>query len=102
MTEAKDDIALIVERQLGDVKEAQTQYLAIAEGREVHPAVLQQQVVATNVTTLEVIPNQENAVPPGTPAAPMGTVPIAIKISLAVVVLLVCLLIKQRLQQESD
>ena len=41
MIEANEDIALVADRQIRDVEEGQAQAKAIAEGREVHPAVLE-------------------------------------------------------------
>jgi len=38
MIEANEDIALVTERQIRDVEQAQAQAKAIAEGREEHPA----------------------------------------------------------------
>ena len=39
MIEANEDIALVTERQVRDVEQAQAQAKAIAEGREEHPAL---------------------------------------------------------------
>ena len=41
MIEANEDIALVTDRQIRDVEQGQAQATAIAEGREVHPAVLE-------------------------------------------------------------
>ena len=41
MIEANEDIALVTDRQIRDVEQGQAQAKAIAEGREVHPAVLE-------------------------------------------------------------
>ena len=41
MIEANEDITLVTERQMRDVEEGQSQAKAIAEGREVHPALLE-------------------------------------------------------------
>ncbi len=41
MIEANEDIALVTDRQVRDVEQGQAQATAIAEGREVHPAVLE-------------------------------------------------------------
>ena len=46
MIEANDDITLVTEQQLRDVEQGQAQAKAIAEGREVHPALLAQQQTA--------------------------------------------------------
>ena len=43
MIEANENISLKVEQQLRDVEEGQAQAKAIAEGREIHPALLAQQ-----------------------------------------------------------
>ena len=48
MIEANEDITLVTEQQLRDVEKGQAQAKAIAEGREVHPALLAQQQTATN------------------------------------------------------
>ena len=48
MIEANEDIALKVEQQLRDVEEGQAQAKAIAEGREIHPALLAQQQTTTD------------------------------------------------------
>ena len=42
MLEANEDITLITDRQLRDVEQGQDQARAIAEGREIHPALLAQ------------------------------------------------------------
>lgn len=41
MIEANEDIALVTDRQIRDVEQGQAQAKAIAEGREVHPALLE-------------------------------------------------------------
>ena len=43
MIEANEDITLVTEQQLRDVEHGQAQAKAIAEGREIHPALLAQQ-----------------------------------------------------------
>ena len=48
MIEANEDITLVTERQMRDVEEGQSQAKAIAEGREVHPAILEAE--ATSAT----------------------------------------------------
>ncbi len=47
MVEANEDISIVVERQVHDVEVAKAQATAIAEGREVHPAVLAAQAQAS-------------------------------------------------------
>ena len=42
MIEANEDISLVTERQVRDVEQATEQAKAIAEGREIHPALLAQ------------------------------------------------------------
>ena len=42
MIEANEDISLVTEQQLRDVEQGQAQAKAIAEGREIHPALLAQ------------------------------------------------------------
>lgn len=49
MIEANEDIALKVEQQLRDVEEGQAQAKAIAEGREIHPAILARQQAVSNL-----------------------------------------------------
>ena len=49
MIEANEDISLKVEQQLHDVEEGQAQAKAIAEGREIHPALLAQQQSASDL-----------------------------------------------------
>ena len=51
MIEANDDITLVTEQQLRDVEQGQAQAKAIAEGREVHPALLAQQQGASAIDT---------------------------------------------------
>ena len=51
MIEANEDISLKVEQQLRDVEDGQAQAKAIAEGREVHPALLAQPQTAPNLDT---------------------------------------------------
>ena len=48
MIEANEDITLVTEQQLRDVEQGQAQAKAIAEGREIHPALLAQQQTAPN------------------------------------------------------
>ena len=43
MIEANEDITLVTEQQLRDVEHGQAQAKAIAEGQEIHPALLAQQ-----------------------------------------------------------
>ena len=49
MIEANEDITLIADRQLHDVEQAQAQAKAIAEGREIHPALLAQQQTTSDL-----------------------------------------------------
>lgn len=42
MIEANEDITLVTEQQIRDVEQGQAQAKAIAEGREIHPALLAQ------------------------------------------------------------
>lgn len=49
MIEANEDIALIADRQLHDVEQGQAQAKAIAEGREIHPALLAQQQTTADI-----------------------------------------------------
>ena len=51
MIEANEDIGLKVEQQFRDVEEGQAQAKAIAEGREIHPALLAQQQTASDLDT---------------------------------------------------
>ena len=104
MIEANEDISLVVEQQTRDLRESRQQYQDVLEGRTVHPAMLMQQMVVTNATTLEVIPSPQNEeAPSGTPAAPLGTVPLAFKLALGVGFIVACLLIRHWLmQRESD
>ena len=50
MIEANEDITLVTEQQLRDVEQGQAQAKAIAEGREVHPALLAQQSEVSDYT----------------------------------------------------
>ena len=43
MIEANEDITLVTEQQVRDVEQGQAQARAIAEDREIHPALLAQQ-----------------------------------------------------------
>lgn len=49
MIEANEDISLVTEQQLRDVEQGQAQAKAIAEGREIHPALLAQQQTSTDL-----------------------------------------------------
>ena len=51
MIEANEDITLVTEQQLRDVEQGQAQAKAIAEGREIHPALLAQQQTAPAIDT---------------------------------------------------
>ena len=61
MIEANEDITLVTEQQIRDVEQGQAQARAIAEGREVHPAILAAQAEA------------DNAPPPDTAALPAAS-----------------------------
>ena len=49
MIEANEDITLVTEQQIRDVEQGQAQAKAIAEGREVHPALLAQQQTTSDL-----------------------------------------------------
>ena len=71
MIEANEDISLVTERQMRDVEQGQAQAKAIAEGREVHPAVLETEA-ATPPPTLDVAAQVTQTIqpPPGPPPDP--------------------------------
>ncbi len=53
MIEANEDITLVTDRQIRDVEQAQAQAKAIAEGREVHPALLEAASSASGPTPVD-------------------------------------------------
>ena len=62
MIEANEDISLVTERQLRDVEQAQAQAKAIAEGREVHPALLEAASSASGPTPVDLsLPSAQTA-----------------------------------------
>ena len=52
MIEANEDITLVAEQQVRDVEQGMAQAKAIAEGREIHPALLAQQQADSPVNQL--------------------------------------------------
>ena len=100
MIEANEDISLIADRQLHDVEQAEAQAKAIAEGREIHPAILAQQHTASDLNvsqqvetaaqTLQPAPVQ----PPSDPEATFRHVRLAIVAIIALILLI--LWIRQR------
>ncbi len=97
MIEANEDISLVTEQQIRDVEQGQAQARAIAEGREVHPAILAAQAEADNApppdmaalpaTSAHTI--QRPATPPPDPDAAVRH----IRLSIAAVVVLVLFLL---------
>ena len=95
MIEANEDISLTVERQLHDVEQGQAQARAIAEGREVHPAILAAQAEVDYVpppqetAAIETHTIQRPAGPPPDPDAAMRH----LRLSIAAVVVLALFLL---------
>jgi hypothetical protein len=96
MIEANEDISLTVERQLNDVEQGQAQARAIAEGREVHPAILAAQAEAdyappppVEATVVAAHTVQRPAGPPPDPDAAMRH----LRLSIAAVVVLALFLL---------
>jgi len=96
MIEANENISLVTERQMHDVEQGQAQARAIAEGREVHPAVLAAQAEASfaapqqaSSTALPAAQSiQRPAVPPPDPEKSMRHMRLSIAIVIALVVFL--------------
>ena len=98
MIEANEDITLVTEQQIRDVEQGQAQARAIAEGREVHPAILAAQAEADIAP-----PPPDTTAPPAAlahtiqrPAPPPPDPDAAarhIRLSIAVVVVLVLFLL---------
>ena len=65
MIEANEDISLVTEQQLRDVEQGQAQAKAIAEGREVHPALLAQQQTTTDLDTPQSADTKAQTLQPG-------------------------------------
>ena len=94
MIEANEDISLKVEQQLRDVEEGQALAKAIAEGREIHPALLAQQQTtsdldnqpATETTAQTVQP--EPPPPPSDPEATFRHVRLGIVAIIALILLI--------------
>ena len=100
MIEANEDIALVTEQQLRDVEHGQAQARAIAEGREIHPALLAQQQTAPNSddqssseTTAQTL-QPEPIKPPSDPDATFRHVRLGIVAIIALILLI--LWIRQR------
>ncbi len=91
MIEANEDISLKVEQQLRDVEQGQAQAKAIAEGREIHPALLAQQQAShdqdeqsVTKTTAQTI-QPEPASPPSDPEATFRHIRLVIVILIAII-----------------
>ena len=91
MIEANEDISLKVEQQLRDVEEGQALAKAIAEGREIHPALLAQQQTTSDLdnqpateTTAQTI-QPEPAPPPSDPEATFRLVRFGIVVLIAII-----------------
>ena len=100
MIEANEDITLVTEQQLRDVEHGQAQAKAIAEGREIHPAILAQQQTTPNSddqpateTTAQTL-QPEPAKPPSDPDATFRHVRLGIVAIIALILLI--LWIRQR------
>ena len=59
MIEVNEDITLVADRQLRDVEQGQAQAKAIAEGREVHPALLE---AASATPAIDITPTSTETV----------------------------------------
>ena len=100
MIEANEDITLVTEQQLRDVEQGQSQAKAIAEGREIHPALLAQQQTASdldNQSTTEITSQTiqpEPAKPSSDPEATFRHVRLGIVVVIAII--LFSLWIRQR------
>ena len=70
MIEANEDISLKVEQQLRDVEEGQALAKAIAEGREIHPALLAQQPTTSDLDNQPVAETTAQTVQPEPPPPP--------------------------------
>ena len=95
MIEANEDITLIADRQLHDVEQAQAQAKAIAEGREIHPALLAQQQTVSDLDSPQPVETAaqtiqpEPARPPADPDATFRHVRLGI---MAIIVLILLIL----------
>ena len=97
MIEANEDISLVTEQQIRDVEQGQAQARAIAEGREVHPAILAAQAEAdiappppdTTAPPAALAHTIQRPAPPPDPDAAVRH----IRLSIAVVVVLVLFLL---------
>ena len=97
MIEANEDISLKVEQQLRDVEEGQSLAKAIAEGREIHPALLAQQQTTPNSddqpsseTTAQAL-QPEPVKPPSDPDATFRHVRLGIVAIIALILLILWL-----------
>ena len=97
MIEANEDISLKVEQQLRDVEEGQSLAKAIAEGREIHPALLAQQSDVPDSTELPAaetgtqILQPEPVKPPSDPEATFRHVRLGIVAIIALILLILWL-----------
>ena len=100
MIEANEDISLVTEQQLRDIEQGQAQAKAIAEGREIHPALLAQQSNVQDSTeqpaaeTGTQILQPEPVKPPSDPEATFRHVRLGIVALIAIVLFI--LWIRQR------
>ena len=70
MIEANEDISLKVEQKLRDVEEGQALAKAIAEGREIHPALLAQQPTTSDLDNQPVAETMVQTIQPELPPPP--------------------------------
>ena len=104
MIEANEDITLVTEQQLRDVEQGQALAKAIAEGREIHPALLakqsdvpaamEQSTTETGTQTLQTDPVK----PPSDPEATFRHVRLGIVAVIAII--LFFLWLRQRKNQK--
>lgn len=71
MIEAHEDITLVVDQQLQDVRSAQEEAQAVADGREVHPAILAAQAKAAEAAALAEAQASQEVVPSGNKMSPV-------------------------------
>lgn len=103
MIEANEDITLVTERQMRDVEQGRAQAKAIAEGLEIHPALLAADASAAPVATVQEMPLTVQTLqhePKHRPADPETTFR-HIRLAVLAVLVLVLLLIWIRQRKRS-
>lgn len=92
MIEAREDITIVVDKQIHDIQVGQRQYKSIAEGREIHPLELErEEPLPTDAITVAAIVEPRHSAPPPDPDKAMRHLRLSAVIILALVLFLLWL-----------